>query len=163
LAELMDQRLRDDEAALRVMAEYVPLAPADELTREKLIQTGRRLNAPSQVAEVLERAGEQADDAVLQGEIWLQAAALLDADADSAERLYKRVLSVSADSAHLALPAARALEGIFAQAERHEALVDNLRIQLELGDEPDERVQLLGRIARLRQSKLDDFKSGIHR
>ncbi len=161
LAELMDERLRDDEGTLRVLSEYVPLVPSDELARDKLVASGRRLSAPSQVAGVLTLAGENSPDAITKGELWLLAGDLLDGDSEAAEPLYRRVLSVMGDAPELARPAARALERIFAQADDHAELVANLRVQLGLCSDPDERAQLLGRIAQLCETKLDDLDAAI--
>ena len=83
IATLRDDRLHDDESALRTLSLLVPADPLDVDARQRLLEIGRRLGKNERVAEVLTEAAERADNQSLRGEILMQVASICE---DSAER-----------------------------------------------------------------------------
>lgn len=164
IATLRDDRLHDDDGALEVLAELVPLDPLDEEARERLLDIGRRVGAHERVAEVMSRAAERADTPSAQGEILSKVAAICEdmlGDVPRAERTHRTVLELDPHDATLVLPAARALERIYASSGRNEQLAEMLRIQVRFEQDREVRTDLLGRLGELCQTVLGDSEGAI--
>lgn len=161
---LRDERLHDDEGAFEALARLVPLDPLDGDARGRLMEIGRRASAHGRVADVLDQAAEKADTAGLKGEILMKAASihedLLD-DAARAEETYRRVLGLDETDAELVLPAARALERIYAAGAHHKKLAAVLKTQVALEQDGEKRREILGRLGELFQTVLDDSAGAI--
>lgn len=164
ISVLRDEGLHEDEGALDALAELVPLDPLDVDSRARLLDVGRRLGAHARVAEVLSKAAEATEDQALKGEILMQVAQiyedLLD-DAAKAGETYRLVLDLDREDATLALPAARALERIYAAESEHKNLAEMLRIQVKLEADGDKRRELLGRLGELAQNVLEDNQGAV--
>lgn len=164
IAALRDERLHDDEGAFVALSRLVPEEPSDVDARQRLLEIGRRLGDHARLAEVLTAAADRADAAATQGEILMRVAGIQAdslGDADGAEATYRRVLSLDAEDPSLVLPAARALEAIYAGRGRAVELAEMLRIQVRLEAEPEARRDLLGRLGELAQTTLGDVSGAI--
>lgn len=164
ISVLRDEGLHEDEGALDALAELVPLDPLDVDSRARLLDVGRRLGAHARVAEVLSKAADGAEDQALKGEILMQVAQIYEdllEDTTKAGETYRQVLDLDREDATLALPAARALERIYATESEHKSLAEMLRIQVKLEADGDKRRELLGRLGELSQNILEDTLGAI--
>jgi tetratricopeptide (TPR) repeat protein len=164
IAELRDDRLNEDVAALDAYAKLVPLTPDDEHGRSRLLDIARRVGAHEQAADVLALAAKTARAPQPKGEILMSVAKiyedLLD-NATKAEGVYREVLDLDRSDPTLALPAAKALEGIYASGGRAKELAEVLRVQVELEDDVAARRTIWGRLGEIHESSLDDPQSAI--
>lgn len=164
IATLRDDRLHDDEGSFDVFAELVPLDPLDADLRERLIDTGRRLNRSRVVVEVLLQAAEAADTPALRAEILLQAAPIqsdLLEEPEAAESSYRKVIALREEEPEFALQAAQALESFLVSQNRHEELAENLKLQIALLTDLDRKQALLARLAQLSAEVLGDLPAAI--
>ncbi|HKO52522.1 MAG TPA: tetratricopeptide repeat protein [Polyangiaceae bacterium] len=164
IATLRDDRLHDDESALRTLSLLVPADPLDVDARKRLLEIGRRLGLNERVAEVLTEAAERASSLSLRGEILMQVASICEellGDRARAERVYRRVLVLDEADAELVLPAARALERIYIASSEPAKLAEMLRIQVKLEQAAQLRAELFGRIGELCQNVLGDNDGAI--
>ncbi|HEX4513278.1 MAG TPA: tetratricopeptide repeat protein, partial [Polyangiaceae bacterium] len=164
IAELRDDRLNEDVAALDAYAKLVPLTPDDEHARTRLLDIARRVGAHEQAADVLALAAKNARSPQPKGDILMAVAKifedLLD-NATKAEGVYREVLDLDRTDPTLALPAAKALERIYAGAGRAKELGEVLRAQVELEDDVSARRTIWGRLGEIHESSLDDPQSAI--
>jgi len=164
IATLRDDRLHDDESALRTLSLLVPADPLDVDARKRLLEIGRRLGLNERVAEVLTEAAERANSLTLRGEILMQVASICEEllnDRPRAERVYRRVLVLDESDAELVLPAARALERIYIANAEHAKLAEMLRVQVKLEQGSALRAELFGRLGELCQNVLGDNDGAI--
>ncbi|HEY3668616.1 MAG TPA: tetratricopeptide repeat protein [Polyangiaceae bacterium] len=164
IATLRDDRLHDDESALRTLSLLVPADPLDVDARKRLLEIGRRLSQNERVAEVLTEAAERAETEPLRGEILMQVASICEellGDKPRAERVYRRVLVLDESDRDLVLPAARALERIYIAAGENAKLAEMLRVQVKLEQEGRIRRELFGRLGELCQNTLGDNDGAI--
>jgi tetratricopeptide (TPR) repeat protein len=164
IAELRDQRLSDDAGALDAFARFVPLAPGDEEARKRLLEIARRVRAEERAASVLLEAAEAAASPQPRAEILGAVAALYEdpiKDPVRAEGIYRRVLDLDPEDPVLALPAARALERIYATASRSADLAKMLSVQVKLEEGGDTRRELLARLGELSETVLSDPPAAI--
>ncbi len=164
IAELRDDRLNEDVAALDAYAKLVPIAPDDENARARLLDIARRVGSHEQAAGVLLAASKNARAPQPRGEILMSVAKifedLLDAPA-RAEGVYREVLDLDRTDHALALPAARALERIYAAENRPRELADVLRVQVELEEDGDARRAIWARLGDIHENALDDPSGAI--
>ncbi len=164
IAELQDDRLNEDVSALDTYAKLVPLAPDDERARTRLMEIARRVGAHEQAAEVLAKAAAVASSPQPKGEILMAVARiyedLLD-DSTKAEAVFRQVLEIDGGDATLQLPAARALERIYAAADRPKDVAQMIRTLVKLEDDADARRELWGRLGELCETSLDDAAGAI--
>lgn len=163
-AMLRDERLADDTGALEALAKLVPIDPVDRSARTRLMEIGRRIGAHERVAEVLTQASAAAPDPESRGTILMEVAAICRDqlnDVKRAEGVYRKVIEIDPDDANLVLPAARALEEIYAGLGNHAALVEMLRAEVKLEDDASRRAELLGRLGEICESILEDQPGAI--
>lgn len=164
VATLRSDRLHDDEGSFDAFAELSPLDPLDGELRERLVESGRRLGRHARVAEVLAKTAHAADTPQLKGEILMQVAGIQRdylGDVAAAEASYSQVLGVDENDADLVLPAARALESIYASSNRPKELAEMLRLQVKLEPDSDRRRMLLARVGELSSQVLGDTTGAI--
>jgi golgin subfamily B member 1 len=164
VAELRDERLRDDTGAFDAFARLLPLDPDDARARQRLLEIARRLNAHERAAGVLTAAAAAASAPVPRAEILTDVARLYESQLDDvarADAVYRQVLQLAPDDATIALPACRALERIFAASGDNRQLCDILRIEVKLEDDAEARRELRGRLGELCETVLDDPRGAI--
>jgi golgin subfamily B member 1 len=163
VADLRDERLRDDAGALEAFARLLPLDPDDARARQRMLEISRRLGAHERAAGVLTTTAAAAVAPVPRAEILMDVARLCEndlADSARAEAVYRQVLQLAPDDASIALPACRALERIYSRGDSQQ-LRDVLRIEVRLEDSNDARRELLGRLGELCETVLDDPRGAI--
>jgi tetratricopeptide (TPR) repeat protein len=163
VADLRDERLRDDAGALEAFARLLPLDPEDARARERMLEIARRLGAHERAAGVLTTTAAAATAPVPRSDILMDVARLCESelnDAARAEAVYRQVLQLAPDDASIALPPCRALERIYVRGDSQK-LRDILRIEVKLEESPDARRELLGRLGELCENVLDDSRGAI--
>ncbi|HEY5145376.1 MAG TPA: hypothetical protein VII82_01350, partial [Polyangiaceae bacterium] len=163
VADLRDERLRDDAGALEAFARLLPLDPEDGRARERMLEIARRLGAHERAAGVLTTTAASASAPTPRADILMDVARLCEGDlGDSAraEAVYRQVLQLAPDDASIALPACRALERIYARGDSQQ-LREILRIEVKLEESADARRDLLGRLGELCENVLDDPRGAI--
>jgi tetratricopeptide (TPR) repeat protein len=164
VAELRDERLRDDAGAFDAFARLLPLDPDDARARHRMLDIARRLNAHERAAGVLTAAAAAATAPVPRAEILTDVARLYESQLDDvarADAAYRQVLQLAPDDPTIALPACRALERIFAASGDNRQLCDILRIEVKLEEDPEARRELRGRLGELCETVLDDPRGAI--
>jgi golgin subfamily B member 1 len=164
IAQLRDQRLQDDAGSLEALARLVPLDPTDALSRARLLDIGRRLEAHQRVADVLLVASENAEAKERKAEILMEIAKIYEdliSDRAKAEETYRRVVALDPTDPSLVLPAARALERIYEGAANPRALAEMLRLEVQLEASSDARSELWGRLGDLCENVLEDPAGAI--
>ncbi len=164
MAELRDEKLHDDEAALESLSELVPLLPVDEVSRGRLLEVGQRMAAEARVAAVLLEAAKKVDVLSIRGEILLQAAGLYEGplkDEAKAEATYREVLSLDEFDRELVLTAARALEPIYERGLSHARLAEIYRAIIRHESEPAARVTYFGKLGTLAATSLNDPAAAV--
>ncbi len=163
VAELRDERLRDDAGALEAYARLLPLDPDDARARQRMLEIARRTSAHERAASVLTSTAAAAGAPLPRAEILMEAAQLYESqlgDATRAEGVYRQVLDLAPADASIALPACRALEGIYARGDS-KRLGEILRIEVKLEDDAAARRQLRGRLGELCENVLDDPRGAL--
>ncbi|MBI5533423.1 MAG: tetratricopeptide repeat protein [Deltaproteobacteria bacterium] len=164
IATLRDERLADDTGAVDALAKLVPLDPIDVQARSRLVDIGRRIGAHERVAEVLSQAAGASKDPETRGSILMEVASIYRdqlSDTKRAENVYRRILEIDAEDANLVLPAARALEEIYASAGNHGALVEMLRTEVKLENDGTRRAEIYGRLGEICETITDDQQGAI--
>jgi tetratricopeptide (TPR) repeat protein len=163
VAQLRDERLRDDSGALEAFARLLPLDPDDARARQRMLEIARRLGAHERAAGVLTTTAAAATAPLPRAEILMDVARLCETqldDASRAEGVYRQVLQLAPSDASIALPACRALERIYARGDSRQ-LCDILRIEVGLEDDAATRRELRGRLGELCETILDDPRGAI--
>jgi tetratricopeptide (TPR) repeat protein len=163
VAELRDERLRDDAGALEAFARLLPLDPDDARARQRMLEITRRVGAHDRAAGVLTATAAAAGAPLPRAEILMDLARLYESqleDSVRAEGVYRQVLELSPDDASIALPACRSLERIYAQGDSRR-LAEVLRIEVKLEDDVGARRELRGRLGELCETVLDDPRAAI--
>jgi len=164
VAELRDERLRDDSGAFDAFARLLPLDPDDARARHRMLEIARRLNAHERAAGVLTTTAAAAAAPVPRAEILMDVARLYENQLDDvarADAMYRQVVQLAPDDASIALPACRSLERIYATAGDNRQLCDILRIEVKLEDDAEARRELRGRLGELCETILDDARGAI--
>ncbi|MCU0691106.1 MAG: tetratricopeptide repeat protein, partial [Polyangiaceae bacterium] len=164
IATLRDERLADDAGALHALAMLVPLDPVDVRARARFVEIGRRIGARERIAEVLTEASHAAPSPDVQGAILMEVASIYRdqlGDIHRAEGVYLKVLEIDPHDPNLVLPAARALEEIYAGTGNHAALVEILRTEVRLEHDMQRRAGLHGRLGEICESILEDPRGAI--
>ena len=163
VAELRDERLRDDGGALEAFARLLPLDPDDAKARQRMLEIARRLGSHERAAGVLTATAAAAAAPMPRADILMDVAKLCEDDLNDsarAETVYRQVLQLAPDDASISLPACRALERIYVHGDSQQ-LRDILRIEVRLEDSADARRDLLGRLGELCETVLDDPRGAI--
>jgi tetratricopeptide (TPR) repeat protein len=162
VAEFRDERL--NEGAFDVFARLVPIAPDDANARARLLEIGKKLGAHEEAARVLTESAKVAQAPQPRAEILSEVAKLYEenlSDPLRAEAVYRQVLEIDPNDAMLALPAARALERIYAAAGKSAELAQILKVEVKLEDDGDTRRELYGRLGDLSENALGDPRGAI--
>lgn len=163
VAELTFDKIGNDHASLDAYARLVPLAPEDTTARQRLIALGQKLTLRSKVADVLDVAVQRVTDRDLKAEMLTELGVEREAAGENtkAESAYRRMLELDREDAHVALPAARALERLYSVAGRERELCEMLLLQAQLEENVDTKRALYKRLGELRESALGDKAGAI--
>jgi tetratricopeptide (TPR) repeat protein len=163
LAQLRDERLRDDAGALETFARLLPLDPDDAPARLRMLEIARRIGAHERAASVLTAAATAARSPQPRAEILMDVAYIYAGslhDPSRAEATYRLVLQIAPDDASIALPACRALERIYGTGDPRQ-LCELLRVEVRLEDDATTRREIRGRLGELCETVLDDPRGAI--
>ncbi len=164
VAELRDERLRDDPGALEAFARLLPLDPEDTRARQRMLEIARRLGAHERAAGVLTATAAEAGAPLPRAEILMDVARLYEnqlGDVGRADAVYRQVLQLAPDDANITLPACRSLERIYSASGDSQKLCEVLRLQVPLEDDAAARKEIRGRLADLSETVLDDSRGAI--
>ncbi len=164
IAQLRDERLKDDAGAFGTYARLIPLDPDDVHARERALEIARRTNAHERIASVLVEAAAKARVPEPKAEILSQVAHIYEdflGDPARAEAVYREVLEIDSTGASIALPAARSLERLYAAGGKSAELAAILETQVRLEENVEARRELYGRLGELYGTVLDDPKAAI--
>ena len=165
VAELRDERLKDDAGAFETYARLIPLDPDDAHARERALDIARRSNGHERIAAVLTTAAGHAHSPQPKADILSQVAHIYEdflGDSARAESVYKEVLNIDvSDPAAIAPPAARSLERLYAAAGKSADLAAILETQVKLEENVDARRELYGRLGELYGAVLDEPSSAV--
>jgi golgin subfamily B member 1 len=164
VAELRDERLRDDAGALDAFARLLPLDPDDARARQRMLEIARRMHAQGRATAVLTAAAAAAEVPLPRAEILMDVARLCERELDDvarADAVYREVLQLAPDDPAIALPACRALERIYAAAGSNRQYGEILRLEVKLEDDAETRRELRGRLGELCETVLDDPRGAI--
>ena len=164
VANLKDERLQDDSGAFETYARLVPLDPDDAHARSRALQIARRIGAHEPAASMLAAAAAAARSPQPRAEILSDLAQIYEdllGDGARAEAVYQQVLEIDPDDGVLALPAARALERIYASSGRSVELRSIFHVEVKLEENAAARRELYARLGELCETVLDDPKGAI--
>jgi tetratricopeptide (TPR) repeat protein len=155
-----DEKLGNSEKAVEFFQRAQEIGPQDSAALQALERLYTRTERWPDLVETLRRKAELTSDPAERESIHVQIATLWEeaiANPDEAIGAWKEVLDDNAGS----VTALRSLERLFQQKEMDLELADNLQRQLELTEDPDLTVILLGRLGRLRQDRLEDRPGAV--
>ncbi len=158
VAQLRDERLRDDAGALEAFGRLLPLDPDDAVARQRLLEVAKRLGAHERVAGILTATAAVAEAPLPRAEILMDVARLYEnqlADMPRAEVAYRQVLQLARTDASIALPACRALDRLCLHGDGHQ-LREILQIEIELEDDAQLQRELRARLGELCEGVLGD-------
>jgi tetratricopeptide (TPR) repeat protein len=165
VAQIREDALGDLDGAFEAWSQAVEADPADPEPRRQLSRIADAQGLHALQADVLEQiVGRVSDNLSLKAEILSRLAALYDqalADPEKAESAYRRWLDTDRDDPGVAVPAAAALERIYAAGERYQPLVDVLEIQARFAERADRRVDLLKRVAEIQETFLGNAEAAL--
>jgi tetratricopeptide (TPR) repeat protein len=158
VAQLRDERLRDDAGALDAFGRLLPLDPDDAAARTRLLEIAKRLEAHERVAGVLTATAGAAEAPLPRAEILMDLARLYEnqlGDASRAEAAYRQVLQLAPTDASIALPACRSLDRLYLRGDGRQ-LREILQIEIALEDDVEAKRLLQARLGELCEVVLGD-------
>ena len=164
VAELRDDRLRDDPGSLDAFARLLPLDPDDARARERMIEIARRTKAYDRAADVLAATATAAGAPLPRAEILMDLARWCERelhDVSRADSVYGEIVKLAPEDAAIASPACHELERIYAAAGQHREYGDILRLEVKLEDDAETRRELRGRLGELCETLLDDPRGAV--
>jgi tetratricopeptide (TPR) repeat protein len=163
VAQLRDERLRDDVGALEAFGRLLPLDPDDAAARHRMLEIAKRLGAHERVAGVLTATAAAAEAPLPRAEILMDVARLHEnqlGDVLRAEAAYRQVLQLAPTDPSIALPACRALDRLYLRGDGRQ-LREILQIEIQLEDDPTLQRELRARLGELCEVVLDDPAGAI--
>ncbi len=160
VAVAYDEKLEKPEKAVEYFRRAQNIEPDDPQALDALEKLYTRNERWNDLVEVYRKKVELSNDAALKESIYFRLAALWEemlGNVDEAVATYKEVLSQ--DSANLR--ALKALDRLYLGGKQWHELADNLTRQLQLTDEDSEQVQLLVRLAALREKELGEVAAAV--
>ena len=164
IAELRDERLKDDAGAFDVLRMLLPLEPEDPAIRARMLEVGQRLGKSEEMAEALLQTVERCSVDSMKGEILLQAGEMYYARLDQPEKaieVYNQALTIDPDDPELVTAATEALATIYQEHGDHAKLAEVLSVQVKQVNSTEERLEIYARIANLHEDLLDDDVAAI--
>lgn len=165
IGSLLETRLDQPVEAFEAYARAFDAEPTNEAPRAELRRLATEHDLFPRYCEVLEGGiSSAADDVVLRSELLSEVASLYEVRLDSPERAedaYHRLLETDPDNPVTTLPAARALESLYLLNENWPKLVDILRLRAQFAESPEDRRELLSRVAEIQEADLDRPEDAI--
>jgi len=163
IARLYEDALGDHASAFDTYARALPLDDANEQTLGNLERLAMAVDRWPQVAQLYDAQLEKfagGEDKERFVELGLRTAQVFEVqleDVDGAIAHYRRVVDADAEN----LTGIRALDRLYAQTESWAELAKVLAREAEIGQSPDEILELKYRLGQLSQSKLNDLDGAI--
>ncbi len=164
IAELRDERLKDDAGAFDVLRMLLPLEPEDPAIRERMLEVGHRLGKSEEMASALLQTAERCTIPSMKGEILMQAGELYYGRLDQSNKaveVYRQAITTDPSDATLVTGATEALAAIYQENGDHAQLAEVLSVQVKQVDSTEERREIYARIANLHEDLLDDDGAAI--
>lgn len=166
IAELQSSNLMDPDTSFATWRRALKVLPSDERVRhalDALIDASGRYEEAAQVwEEGLAATGEA--DPTLQDDFMMRLARLNEDqlnDPHAATKWYRDLLDKDPSNLTMARPAAEALGRLYEGAADWSNLIGILRQEVEWSDDPDQRKNLLYRIAEIQETALEDNASAV--
>ncbi len=159
-ASIHDDRLDQVDQAAAGYVKVLGLDARDEEALSALEALFARTERWSDLIGVIERRIEQASDATVQENLYVQIAQIQDVrlgKLDEAANAYRKVLELDPTSQS----ALTALDQLFVRQELWAELADNLEAQLALAPNEQAEIQLMLRLAALREQKMGEIEVAI--
>jgi tetratricopeptide (TPR) repeat protein len=159
LAEIQEQQQLVDEAAASY-DQVLTLDPGDSSALGALDSLYRRTERWEQLVGVYRRRIELEPDSDASENLYGQMAQVLEEKLNrpgEAISAYREVLGIDPGNPNALL----ALDGLFTRQELWEDLAENLELQMNLADSDEAQIQIMLRLASLRERKMDQVESAI--
>ncbi len=157
-AEIEHTRLHETDAAISTLRRVLTVDASDDPALERLAELLRETEQWNPLIEVLERRALTATTDEERAERRLDVATVWDECIDDPRRAvaaYRSVLDLDPTQVR----ALKALEHLYAEAERWDDLVDVYEQQSKLAGDPELEIELLSRIAEVQEQHFEDLKA----
>ncbi|MCG5055631.1 MAG: hypothetical protein KA712_21960 [Myxococcales bacterium] len=166
VAEIQETKLADEASALATWQSVLDMDPGNRDALAAVERLASMLERPSALVDLhLEIAAKKdADDLRGRAESLTRAARLCVSslgDRARAAQIWQQVLDLDPASHEMGRPAAEALEALYPQIGEYARLVEILQAKLEWEDRPQERAELLVRIADLHDKALGNAEAAV--
>ncbi len=159
LAEIQEQQELIEDAA-GSYDQVLILDPGDPVALAAMDSLYRRTGRWEQLVGVFRRRIELESDSNESESLYAQMAAVLEEKLNrpgEAISAYREVLSIDPGNPNALL----ALDGLFTRQELWEDLAENLELQMNLADSDESQIQMMLRLAGLREQKMDQVDGAI--
>ncbi len=159
-AQLSDTQLDDIEQAVGAYQQVLANDPTDLDVLIALEELYRRTERWSDLQGTLRRRVELSDDLFEKESLLSQMAFIFDNKLESppdAISIYKEVLELDPTSVN----ALQKLDDLYARQELWTDLADNVDLQLSMAEDPDQQIELMLRLAQLRETRMDQVDAAI--
>ncbi|MGZ6093888.1 MAG: tetratricopeptide repeat protein, partial [Polyangiales bacterium] len=160
IASLQEQKLNKVEAAAKSYEAILELDPADADALAALEQLYLRTERWNDLIKVVQKRIDLADDAGAREALYGRMASIYEerlGKPEDAIASWREVLSIDPTSTR----ALAALEGLYSRQERWTDLADNLEAQLRLAETDEAQIQLMLRLAQLRETRMSEVEQAI--
>ncbi|MCG8417376.1 MAG: tetratricopeptide repeat protein [Proteobacteria bacterium] len=161
VAEVEQTYMEEPERAFETWIEAFTVDPSDDKPRRAVLQLAASLDRWPTAAAAYEDALDAVDsaDVALVAELLAELAAIYDddlTDVDKAISAYVRLYELDPSNPDTVRPAIEALARLYQEQQRWGDLISALRRQSEWVDNPEERKELLAKVAFIEEEKLED-------
>jgi tetratricopeptide (TPR) repeat protein len=160
LAQVHERDIGDDKAAVATYERILKIAPSSVESISEIQRVHERTGDWPALVSALKRKSEILTDVVERKQLLYRAADIEEkvlGDADAAIATYRSVLAVD----DVDLPAMDALERLYVQLSRWEALKDVYAKKADLAEDPDDKKRMLYVLAQVHDRELGDVGKAI--
>jgi len=165
VADLKERRLSDPTGAFEALSQAFALEPGNDRVAGELSRVASENGLESEYCALLDGViPDVLDDTLLASRLMIEVARLYDerlGNIEKAEASYRRLLDHDPDNPETALPAVAALDRLLTASEGWEDLLGVLRIRVRLSGDPEERREVLHRMAEIEESLLERPEKAI--
>lgn len=166
VAAVEEERLGHERAAFETWTQAMATEPRDGRAREAVRRLASQLALWADAAAAYEKAIATVDegDLMVRSELLGELAEIYDrhlASTEQAMTAYRRQLEADPSNPEVVRAAGSHLSRLYEEEQRWPELIDILRRRAEWTDGPDERRELLGRVAVLEEEKQNDTGAAI--